>query len=93
MDEVAAAIGMDPLAFRRRNVLGDRDLGATGQVFEGDVGRAWRVATTLPSGVTSAAGFGTSSKVASSAGAFARSAGAMSRSCAAAMTRWRRSTR
>ena len=30
-------IGMDPLAFRRRNVLGDGDLGATGQVFEGDV--------------------------------------------------------
>ncbi|WP_448955299.1 xanthine dehydrogenase family protein molybdopterin-binding subunit [Labrys neptuniae] len=36
-DEICAAIGMDPLAFRRRNVLGDRDLGATGQVFEGDV--------------------------------------------------------
>jgi len=36
-DEIAARIGMDPLAFRRRNVLGDRDLGATGQVFEGDV--------------------------------------------------------
>ena len=32
-----ARIGMDPLAFRRRNVLGDGDLGATGQVFEGDV--------------------------------------------------------
>ena len=28
---------MDPLAFRRRNVLGDGDLGATGQVFEGNV--------------------------------------------------------
>jgi CO/xanthine dehydrogenase Mo-binding subunit len=36
-DEIAAAIGMDPTAFRRRNVLGDGDLGATGQVFEGDV--------------------------------------------------------
>jgi CO/xanthine dehydrogenase Mo-binding subunit len=36
-DEIAARIGMDPLAFRRRNVLGDNDLGATGQVFEGDV--------------------------------------------------------
>jgi CO/xanthine dehydrogenase Mo-binding subunit len=34
--EIAARIGMDPLAFRRRNVLGDGDLGATGQVFEGD---------------------------------------------------------
>lgn len=36
-DEIAARIGMDPIAFRRRNVLGDGDLGATGQVFEGDV--------------------------------------------------------
>ncbi|UGY15480.1 xanthine dehydrogenase family protein molybdopterin-binding subunit [Bradyrhizobium septentrionale] len=36
-DEIAERIGMDPLAFRRRNVLGDGDLGATGQVFEGDV--------------------------------------------------------
>jgi len=36
-DEICAAIGMDPLAFRRRNVLGDGDLGATGQIFEGDV--------------------------------------------------------
>ena len=36
-DEIAAAIGMDALEFRRRNVLGDGDLGATGQVFEGDV--------------------------------------------------------
>ncbi|MCW6509684.1 xanthine dehydrogenase family protein molybdopterin-binding subunit [Lichenifustis flavocetrariae] len=36
-DEIAAAIGMDPLAFRRRNVLGDGALGATGQIFEGDV--------------------------------------------------------
>src|SRR6266849_6439682 len=36
-DEIAARIGMDPLTFRRRNVLGDGDLGATGQVFEGDV--------------------------------------------------------
>src|SRR5690606_42151854 len=37
LDEIAARIGMDPLAFRRRNVLGDRDLGATGQRFEGNV--------------------------------------------------------
>jgi CO/xanthine dehydrogenase Mo-binding subunit len=36
-DEICAAIGMDPLAFRRRNVLADGDVGATGQVFEGDV--------------------------------------------------------
>ncbi|MDA9506980.1 aldehyde oxidase [Bradyrhizobium sp. CCBAU 11386] len=36
-DEIAARIGMDPLAFRRRNVLGNGDLGATGQVFEADV--------------------------------------------------------
>ena len=36
-DEICAAIGMDPLEFRRRNVLGDKDIGATGQVFEGDV--------------------------------------------------------
>lgn len=36
-DEICAAIGMDPLAFRRRNVLGDKNIGATGQVFEGDV--------------------------------------------------------
>ncbi|WP_428029962.1 xanthine dehydrogenase family protein molybdopterin-binding subunit [Ancylobacter sp.] len=36
-DEIAAAIAMDPLEFRRRNVLGDGDLGATGQVFDGDV--------------------------------------------------------
>ncbi|CAN7209050.1 xanthine dehydrogenase family protein molybdopterin-binding subunit [Bradyrhizobium sp. LjRoot220] len=36
-DEIAARIGMDPLTFRRRNVLGDGDIGATGQVFEGDV--------------------------------------------------------
>src|SRR5262249_9624918 len=36
-DESCAAIGMDPLEFRRRNVLGNNDLGSTGQVFEGDV--------------------------------------------------------
>lgn len=36
-DEICAAIGMDPLEFRRRNVLGDKDIGATGQVFDGDV--------------------------------------------------------
>ncbi|GGO70129.1 xanthine dehydrogenase family protein molybdopterin-binding subunit [Nonomuraea cavernae] len=36
-DEICAAIGMDRVEFRRRNVLGDGDLGSTGQVFEGDV--------------------------------------------------------
>ncbi len=36
-DEICAAISIDPLEFRRRNVLGDKDIGATGQVFEGDV--------------------------------------------------------
>lgn len=36
-DEICQAIGMEPLEFRRRNVLGDGDLGATGQVFEGEV--------------------------------------------------------
>ncbi len=36
-DEIADAIGMDRLEFRRRNVLGDKDLGSTGQVFEGNV--------------------------------------------------------
>lgn len=36
-EDICAAIGMDPLAFRRRNVIGDGDLGATGQVFDGDV--------------------------------------------------------
>jgi len=36
-DEIAAAIGVDPLEFRRRAVLGDQDLGATGQIFHGEV--------------------------------------------------------
>jgi len=36
-DEICAAIGMDPLEFRHRNVLGDGDLGSTGQTFEGEV--------------------------------------------------------
>lgn len=36
-DEICAAIGMDPIAFRRQQVVGDKDIGATGQVFEGDV--------------------------------------------------------
>jgi len=36
-DEICAAIGMGPLAFRRRNVVGDQDIGATGQTFQGDV--------------------------------------------------------
>jgi CO/xanthine dehydrogenase Mo-binding subunit len=48
-DNICAKIGMDPVEFRRRNVLGDQDMGATGQVFQGDVLRpmldrmaAWR---------------------------------------------------
>jgi len=36
-DEIADRLGMDPVVFRRCNVLGDGDLGATGQVFEGNV--------------------------------------------------------
>ncbi len=36
-DEICAAIGMDPVEFRRRNVVGDGSMGATGQIFEGDV--------------------------------------------------------
>ena len=36
-DNICAAIGMDPMEFRKRNVVGDGSLGATGQVFEGDV--------------------------------------------------------
>jgi CO/xanthine dehydrogenase Mo-binding subunit len=36
-DEICAAIGMDPVAFRRLNAVGDGDLGATGAPFEGDV--------------------------------------------------------
>jgi CO/xanthine dehydrogenase Mo-binding subunit len=36
-DEICAVIGMDPIAFRRLNVVGDKDIGATGQVFDGDV--------------------------------------------------------
>jgi len=36
-DNICAAIGMDPVAFRKLNVLGDGSLGATGQVFNGDV--------------------------------------------------------
>jgi CO/xanthine dehydrogenase Mo-binding subunit len=36
-DEICAAIGMDPIDFRRSNVLGDGSLGSTGQKFEGDV--------------------------------------------------------
>jgi CO/xanthine dehydrogenase Mo-binding subunit len=36
-DEICAAIGMDRWEFRRRNLIGDGDLGATGQRFEGDV--------------------------------------------------------
>ncbi len=36
-DEICEAIGMHPMEFRRRNVIGDGDLGSTGQVFEGEV--------------------------------------------------------
>ena len=36
-DEICEAIRMHPMEFRRRNVLGDGDPGATGQVFEGEV--------------------------------------------------------
>ncbi|AID28151.2 aldehyde oxidase [Mesorhizobium sp. SEMIA 3007] len=36
-DEICEALGFDPMAFRKKNVLGDGDLGATGQVFEADV--------------------------------------------------------
>jgi CO/xanthine dehydrogenase Mo-binding subunit len=36
-DEICKVIGMDQFEFRRRNVVGDADLGATGQVFEGNV--------------------------------------------------------
>lgn len=36
-ENICAAIGMDPIEFRKRNVVGDGSLGATGQVFRGDV--------------------------------------------------------
>lgn len=36
-DNICAAIGMDPVEFRKRNVVGDGSLGSTGQVFQGDV--------------------------------------------------------
>lgn len=36
-DEICAALELDRWDFRRSNVLGDADIGATGQVFEGDV--------------------------------------------------------
>ncbi|PSS60548.1 aldehyde oxidase [Ensifer sp. NM-2] len=36
-DEICEAIGMHPMEFRRRNVIGDGDLGSTGQVFQGEV--------------------------------------------------------
>lgn len=36
-DDICATIGADRHEFRKRNVIGDGDLGATGQVFEGDV--------------------------------------------------------
>lgn len=34
MDEVAAAIGMDPAEFRRRNLIAEGDEGPTGQIFD-----------------------------------------------------------
>ncbi len=36
-DEICEKIGMDPMAFRKLNVLSDGDPGTTGQIFEGDV--------------------------------------------------------
>lgn len=36
-DNICARIGMDPIQFRKLNVLGDGSLGSTGQLFEGDV--------------------------------------------------------
>jgi len=36
-DEICEAIDMDRWEFRRRNLIGDGDVGATGQEFEGDV--------------------------------------------------------
>ncbi|WP_246040558.1 xanthine dehydrogenase family protein molybdopterin-binding subunit [Roseovarius arcticus] len=36
-DEICRAISMDPVEFRKRHVVGDGALSATGQVFEGDV--------------------------------------------------------
>ncbi|MEH6526829.1 MAG: xanthine dehydrogenase family protein molybdopterin-binding subunit [Sneathiella sp.] len=36
-DEICKAIEMDQIEFRRRNVVGNADIGATGQVFEGNV--------------------------------------------------------
>ena len=36
-DEICQKIEMDPIEFRKRNVVGKGDIGATGQVFEGDV--------------------------------------------------------
>ncbi|MCO5059333.1 MAG: xanthine dehydrogenase family protein molybdopterin-binding subunit [Rhizobiaceae bacterium] len=55
-DEICAAIGMDPIEFRRRNVIGDGDLGATGQVFEGNVLRPMleRMVEKYPAGVPTA---------------------------------------
>jgi CO/xanthine dehydrogenase Mo-binding subunit len=36
-DEICRRLGIDREVFRERNVLGDGDLGATGQIFEGEV--------------------------------------------------------
>jgi len=36
-DEICKKIDMEPIEFRRRNVVGKGDIGATGQVFAGDV--------------------------------------------------------
>ncbi|UHD43859.1 xanthine dehydrogenase family protein molybdopterin-binding subunit [Aureimonas altamirensis] len=36
-DEICTSMGFDPVVFRKRNVLGDGDLGPTGQIFEDNV--------------------------------------------------------
>jgi CO/xanthine dehydrogenase Mo-binding subunit len=38
-DVIAAKLGMDPVEFRRRNLVADGDTGPTGQVFEGPLAR------------------------------------------------------
>ena len=40
MDVVAAAIGMDPVEFRRRNLIAEGETTATGQVIADGVDRA-----------------------------------------------------
>lgn len=36
-DEICAAIGIDPVTYRKRHVVGDGSIGSTGQIFAGDV--------------------------------------------------------